>query len=132
MNCSLPGYTPIQNKKLKKKTAAWPSFPLCPTCSVKPTFKRWGAPCPYLVVPLAETPPQPSWADGGGCLDEACVSWRTVMGNEAIKADWGQPGEESGRGRKKRPSSARSPAPGSTPRPQRTCTVHLPERERLH
>ena len=41
--------------KSLKKNAAWPSFPLCPTCSVKPTFKRWGAPCPYLVVPLTET-----------------------------------------------------------------------------
>lgn len=35
------------------------------------------------------------------------------MGNGAISTDWGQPGEEWKRGRKKRPSSACSPAPGS-------------------
>ena len=111
MDCSPPGYTPIKNKKFFKKC----SLAFISTLSYlfsQTHVQEMGCSLP---LPAGSTgwnsPLRPSWADGGNCLDEACVLWRTVMGNGAIKADWGQPGEESERGRKKRPPSARCPAP---------------------
>ena len=78
---------------------AWPSFELYPACLAKPALRDGHSLAGCGTSAGLNSSPWPSWAGGVDSLVEAYVSSRTVMGNRAIKADWGQPGEDSERER---------------------------------